>query len=116
MTPDRDDPILDACLAEVVGGRIPPDLTGRILQAWATRNPALIPGSIVPTSTDALPEPPPVLMDLGRVLEAPPANGRPIIELELTASGGHRLTRKSTAAWAPLLATIAACMAGIAVT
>jgi uncharacterized protein DUF1549/uncharacterized protein DUF1553 len=35
MTPERDDPILDACLEEVLGGRRPPDLTARILQALA---------------------------------------------------------------------------------
>ncbi|MEX2027024.1 MAG: DUF1549 domain-containing protein, partial [Pirellulaceae bacterium] len=35
MTPDRDDPILDACLDEVLGGRRPPDLTARILRALA---------------------------------------------------------------------------------
>ncbi|HTN74045.1 MAG TPA: DUF1549 domain-containing protein, partial [Pirellulaceae bacterium] len=35
MSPDRDDPILDAYLGEVLGGRTPPDLTARILQAWA---------------------------------------------------------------------------------
>jgi hypothetical protein len=35
MTPDRDDPILDACLDELLGGRRPPDLTARILRALA---------------------------------------------------------------------------------
>ena len=38
MTPDRDDPLLDplldACLEEVLGGCKPPDLSARILQAW----------------------------------------------------------------------------------
>ncbi|HUE72986.1 MAG TPA: DUF1549 domain-containing protein [Pirellulaceae bacterium] len=34
MKPDRD-PILDACLDEVLGGRRPPDLTARILRALA---------------------------------------------------------------------------------
>lgn len=34
---DRDDPILDAMLEEVLGGRKPPDLTARILQALAAR-------------------------------------------------------------------------------
>ncbi len=33
MTPEHDDPILDACLDEVLGGRRPPDLTARILKA-----------------------------------------------------------------------------------
>ena len=35
MTPDRDDPILDSCLEEVLGGRRPPNLTDRILRALA---------------------------------------------------------------------------------
>jgi hypothetical protein len=34
---DRDDRILDACLAEVLGGQHPPDLSDRILQMLATR-------------------------------------------------------------------------------
>ena len=38
MTPDRDDPILDACLEEVLGGKRPPDLTERILRAMAEAN------------------------------------------------------------------------------
>jgi hypothetical protein len=37
MTPDREDPILDSCLDEVLGGRRPPDLTARILQAFEER-------------------------------------------------------------------------------
>jgi len=37
MTPDRDDPILDAMLEEVLGGRTPPDLTARIMQSLAIR-------------------------------------------------------------------------------
>lgn len=35
MTPDRDDPIIDALLAETLGGAAPPDLSGRIMQAWS---------------------------------------------------------------------------------
>jgi hypothetical protein len=37
MTPDRDDPILDAMLEEVLGGRMPPDLSARIMQSLAIR-------------------------------------------------------------------------------
>lgn len=39
MNPDRDDTLLDACLDEVLAGRTPPDLSARILQAWAARGP-----------------------------------------------------------------------------
>lgn len=35
MAPDQDDPILDAFLEELLGGRSPPDLTASILQRWA---------------------------------------------------------------------------------
>ncbi|MDA1051881.1 MAG: DUF1549 domain-containing protein [Planctomycetota bacterium] len=34
MTDIPDDPIIDACLEEVLGGQLPPDLTARILRAW----------------------------------------------------------------------------------
>ncbi len=34
MKPDRDDTMLDACLAEVLGGAAPPDLSGTILAAY----------------------------------------------------------------------------------
>src|SRR5512145_1187947 len=37
MSPERDDPILDSCLDEVLGGRKAPDLTARILKALAER-------------------------------------------------------------------------------
>src|SRR5262245_55450913 len=35
MTTEHEDPILDACLAEVLGGHTPPDLTQRIMGAYA---------------------------------------------------------------------------------
>ena len=35
MTPDREDPIIDALLEETLGGAAPPDLSGRILQTWS---------------------------------------------------------------------------------
>ena len=34
MSDTSDDPIIDACLDEVLGGQSPPDLTARILNAW----------------------------------------------------------------------------------
>ncbi len=37
MKRDSKDPILDGALEEVLGGRTPPDLTARIMQAWAAR-------------------------------------------------------------------------------
>jgi len=40
MSDDRD-PILDACLDEILGGQTPPDLTPRIMQAWSLLPPAV---------------------------------------------------------------------------
>jgi hypothetical protein len=40
MTPEREDPVLDSMLDEVLGGRTPPDLTERIMSAWAARRTA----------------------------------------------------------------------------
>src|SRR5215471_16378965 len=37
MNLDRDDGVLDACLDEILGGRLPPDLTARILAAWTAQ-------------------------------------------------------------------------------
>lgn len=39
MAPDHDDPLLEALLEEVLGGRAPPDLTASILQRWAAPPP-----------------------------------------------------------------------------
>jgi len=67
MTADYDDPVLDACLDQVLGGHTPPDLTGRILRAWAN-----------PEIAEA-PEPPPVLTGLPEVLVDTAAN--PVVSL-----------------------------------
>ena len=37
MNDDREDPVLDACLDEVLGGCTPPDLSARILRALSLR-------------------------------------------------------------------------------
>ena len=34
MSAQREDPFLDACLEEVLGGQTPPDLSGKIMAAW----------------------------------------------------------------------------------
>jgi hypothetical protein len=73
MNPDRDDPLLDACLDEVLGGRRPPDLTARIMQALAQR--ASANGNV-----HLAPLPPPIVTAAPPV--APPAvNGSPVVEL-----------------------------------
>lgn len=48
----RDDPILDVCLEQVLGGKSPPDLTARILAAWSREQGA-------PGGTEGV-QPPPV--------------------------------------------------------
>src|SRR5438477_12622557 len=35
MSPEHDDPLIDSLLDEVVGGRTPPDLSPKIMQAWS---------------------------------------------------------------------------------
>ena len=73
MTPDRDDPLLDACLDEVLGGRRPPDLTARIMQALAERASANGNAHLTPV-------PPPVLT-VAPPVASPGVNGRPVVEL-----------------------------------
>jgi len=46
---DERDPILDACLDELLGGQTPPNLTPRIMQAWSMLPPSL------PTESPAAP-------------------------------------------------------------
>src|SRR5687768_5882712 len=88
MNPDRDDPVLDACLDEVLGGRTPPDLTERILAAWNARNEqraAAMPDQeieVPPVLASA------VLAGIQRAVQPPPINGHPVVEL--AANAGER--------------------------
>jgi Protein of unknown function (DUF1549)/Protein of unknown function (DUF1553) len=43
MTPERDDPIIDPLLEELLGQQQPPDLTARILAAWGERSSSIAP-------------------------------------------------------------------------
>jgi hypothetical protein len=63
MSNDRD-PILDAMLSEALGGRTPPDLTARVLQAWAARgvDPARADHRLL-EALQGVPLPPPVAAD-----------------------------------------------------
>jgi hypothetical protein len=58
MTPDRDEPLLDGCLDEVLGGRTPPDLTARIMQAWAMRRQSGTESQLPESALPPLPGPP----------------------------------------------------------
>jgi hypothetical protein len=59
MKPDRDknrdEHLLDGCLDEVLGARTPPDLTARIMQAWAMRRQSGVESDV---SLPPLPGPP----------------------------------------------------------
>lgn len=105
---DHRDPLLDACLDEVLAGRRPPDLTARILQAWAARGavggslPA-IDSSLAPpgpaiASGPALSVPPPVVATSsnGRLFEAAPPNGQPVVALRSTSAATRLPRRKSS--------------------
>lgn len=80
MNSERDDLLLDACLDEVLGGRTPPDLTARIMQAFAAGSN----GSGV--ALDGEPEPPPVLAHVNRATRSGgPANGDLVVEVNRAA-------------------------------
>ena len=122
---DERDPILDACLDEVLAGRRPPDLTARILQAYAARGasgarpgmdslplpgPEIINGAQVPA--------PPVIAATanGRMLETTSANGQPVVSLRTPAPRPTR-RRSSNAVPAAILAAsllAVAALAGVA--
>ena len=97
---DRDDPILEACLEEVLGGRTAPDLTARILAAMAARDASLA-GSVSTIETGRIetaePVPPPIAA----------LNGHPVVELRSSTE----TVNKRHAAWQSWL--VAASVAGI---
>jgi hypothetical protein len=73
MNTDRDDPILEAYLAEALSGHTPPELTARILQAWAAAGHD--PARLDPRLREALrgaPLPPPVAAEVWMAPVAPP--------------------------------------------
>ena len=49
MNEDRDDPILDVCLEELLGQQAPPDLAARIFQVWSAEQNGGRPGATVPS-------------------------------------------------------------------
>ncbi len=82
MSAAREHDLLDGPLDEVLAGRTPPDLTARIMQAYAMRRPVDL--SVLPP---ALPGPPPISIEVGRPgvalagLDAAPQNGQAVVEL-----------------------------------
>lgn len=79
MKPEHD-PILDAALAEVLGGQTPPDLTARILRAWENRDLSHVNGA--KASLEGEIEAPPVMAPpFGDVVVPPPvvAGSLPVV-------------------------------------
>jgi Protein of unknown function (DUF1549)/Protein of unknown function (DUF1553) len=100
MNQDRDDSVLDACLEEILGGRTPPDLTARILEAIAARDgnratPAgdevLLPPHPAEISN---PEPPPILSGAHRALQLAEGDGQGVVHINL--SGPVRIRKRRT--------------------
>src|SRR5213082_659782 len=94
MTPDRDDPILDALLEEVLGGRTPPDLSARIMQSLAIRG--------VRSEVGGQAEPPAPPLPLRSVVSAaaaaPSSNGH--VQLAVSETNSSPRARKaSRSAW-----------------
>lgn len=83
MIDDRDDPLLDACLEEILSGQSPPDLTQRIVKAWSA--------STGQTHADGngSPIPPPIQKE-----NVPAEAPKPVVHLT-KASSNQRDTRQS---------------------
>jgi hypothetical protein len=78
MSTDHDDPLLDACLDEVLAGRTPPDLTARIMRVASARRPVdpsvlppELPGPAAGRFADDV-VPPPIVAA---------SNGRPLVDV-----------------------------------
>lgn len=99
MNDDRD-PILDACLDEVLAGRRPPDLTARILQAYAARGSngagaasnLPLPGPPIGNGSPVSAPPVVAASPNRRLFDTTPANGQPIVKL----SASRRMPRRNS--------------------
>ncbi|MCO6457129.1 MAG: hypothetical protein J5I93_17675, partial [Pirellulaceae bacterium] len=131
MKDEAQDPILDACLDEVLGEIQPPDLTSRILAAWSARQAEAASQSGIPLpaagTAPAVSEPiPPPIQKLGgcgpaaAFSDSPLANASPTAgtspqvslaarSADSFASSGRR-ARKSTAAQAWTAPAVVACL------
>lgn len=92
MTPERDEPIIDVLLEEALGGVSPPDLSARIMQAWAARNGAAPVAGGSKRAKDLLP---PAVTDSGNtpIPIAQPAAAAPLV---VTSPGSQRRRRTWT--------------------
>jgi hypothetical protein len=110
MTPESDDPLLDACLDEVLGGHAPPDLTPRIMRAWAAHGPAPEAGKAWEALAIA-PEPPPILVGLQERLNG--CEIRPAVELRREALVVQR--RKNQTKWITIALSVGIVAVGLAI-
>lgn len=120
MKPDRDDPIIDAGLEELLGGRTPPDLTARIMQAWAMQRsdspgwqdappPAILLGVTPPPFE---PIAPPVQGSGSTFDEAAPPRAE---ETFVRLSSARTLVRKRHSTWAAVGASAALLLVSLTV-
>jgi len=103
MDSDRDDILLDTCLDEVLGGHRPPDLTARIMQAFAARAHANgnlangnANGSPANSASHVAPVPPPVL---AAVHQPAPSNGQAVVEVSRRTPPVRLRRSRSSEAW-----------------
>lgn len=111
MTPEREDPILDAMLEEVLGGRTPPDLSARIMQSLAIRGGASTSqrsevNGYVETAAPPLPlrsVVPPAIS----AVSAPSSNGSSNghVQLALKSRSSSRTRKQSGSVW-PMIAAV----------
>jgi hypothetical protein len=101
---EPDDPLLDSLLDEVLAGRTPPDLTSRILQAYAARQ-----------YGDKAPEPPPVLA--GVPLAAVPKVYEPVaIDAQVQSHARPTGRKRQSESWSTALTIgLAAAVIGMGV-
>ena len=109
---DRDDPILDAMLEEVLGGRTPPDLSVRILQSLAIRGTAR---RNVNSYIEPLAPPLPMQVVPPAVFTAASSNGSAHgpVQLSVTPASSSRVRKASRSAWQMVAAAALVVILGV---
>src|SRR3954470_15386783 len=112
MDIDEKDPILDSLLDEVITGRAPPDLTARILQAWAARRYGQD-SSAQQFSPEQEPAAPPILLSVKVALDQPIAGGNGAV----AAASAAKSELRGSGSWsAALTVGLAAGVIGLGLT
>jgi len=76
---DRDDPLIEAGLAELLGGAAPPDLTGRIMAALGAAGMPPVPDALGATAVSAVPDAGSILRDSPAVVPQRVAPSQPVV-------------------------------------